>query len=44
MKALVVLVAACTLFFGSARSAAAQVIFSFGSGYYGYPGYYGYGY
>jgi hypothetical protein len=52
MKALVVLMAACTLFFASARSAAAQVVFSFGSGYPGYypygygyyPGYYGYGY
>jgi hypothetical protein len=44
MKALVVLLAAGALLFGSARSVPAQVVFSFGSGYYGYPGYYPYGY
>jgi hypothetical protein len=44
VKVLVVLLAACALFFGSARSADAQFTFSFGSGYYGYPGYGYYGY
>jgi len=46
MKALVGLLAACFVFFASAGSAPAQVVFSFGSGYYpwyddyyGYPGY-----
>src|SRR5262249_27594290 len=51
MKALVGLLAACVVFFTFARSAPAQVVFSFGSGYcapsyyplyggyYGYPGY-----
>jgi hypothetical protein len=50
MKALFVLLATCALFFASARSAAAQFVFSFGGGPYypsygGYcdcPGYYGY--
>ena len=51
MKALIGLLAASVVFFASARSAPAQVVFSFGSGYcapsynpwyggyYGYPGY-----
>ena len=54
MKAL--LLAACLVFFASARSAPAQVTFTFGGGYYapayypwyggyyGYPGYAYYGY
>jgi hypothetical protein len=33
MKALIGLLAACVVFFASARSASAQVVFSFGSGY-----------
>src|SRR6516225_3716500 len=56
MKALVGLLAACVVFFTFARSAPAQVVFSFGSGYcaplyypwyggyYGYPGYAYYSY
>src|SRR5580704_6394678 len=47
MKALFVLLATCALFFSSARSAAAQFVFSFGGGPYypSYGGYYGgYGY
>jgi len=41
MKALFVLLASCALFFGSARPAAAQFVFSFGGGPY-YPSYGGY--
>src|SRR5262245_18425947 len=56
MKALVGLLAACIVFFASARSAPAQVVFSFDCGYcapfyypwygryYGYPGYAYYSY
>ena len=48
MKALFVLLASCALFFGSARPAAAQFVFSFGGGpcYPSYGGYYSdyYGY
>jgi hypothetical protein len=53
MKALLVVLSACALFFASARSADAQFTFSFGSGYcapwygggyYGDPGYGYYGY
>jgi len=52
MKALVGLLATCLVLFASARSAPAQVVFSFGpplyypwyGGYYGYPGYAYYGY
>jgi hypothetical protein len=56
MKVLVAPLAACVVFFTFARSAPAQVVFSFGSGYsapsynpwygayYGYPGYAYYSY
>src|SRR5262249_4278949 len=56
MKALVGLLAACVVFFATGRSAPAQVVFSFGSGYcspsyypwycgyFGYPGYAYYSY
>jgi hypothetical protein len=52
MKALVGLLATCLVLFAFARSAPAQVVFSFGpplyypwyGGYYGYPGYAYYGY